>query len=66
MNKTTANHHARELYRAAMMRGKFETTQREWHAVYYPDDNCVVVTYVGPKNEDDIRQHVCMVRKNWL
>lgn len=64
MNKTTANHHARELYRAAMTRGKFETTQAEWHAVYYPEDDVVVVHYLDAKERE--REHVCKVRKNWI
>ncbi len=65
MNKTTANYHARELYRAFLTRAKTETTKADWHAVIYSEDDCVVVTYLGPKGDEDVRQHVCIIRKSW-
>jgi hypothetical protein len=66
MNKSTANGIARQLYRLAMTRGKFETCQRDYTAEYFPDDDTVVVTYMGPKGDEDVRQHYCKVRKSWM
>lgn len=65
MRKSIANMHARELYRSFLTRAKTETTRADWHAVVYPEDNVVVVTYIGPKGDEDVRQHVCVIRKSW-
>lgn len=65
MNKTTANSIARDAYRLAITRGIYETTKRDWHTNYYPEDGIVTVHYCNPKNENDVLQHVCKVRKSW-
>jgi hypothetical protein len=64
MNKTTANHIAREAYRLAMTHARFETCTRDYHTNYYPDENVVTVHYLDNKERE--RMHICNVRKNWI
>ena len=64
MKKSHANHIAQQLYRLFITRGKTETTQRDYHAVVYPEINCVVVTYCDAK--ENVKQHTCEIRKSWV
>jgi hypothetical protein len=66
MKKSVANRVAEQCYRAAITRGKYETCTRDYTAVYYPEDDNVIVTYV-PENSktEEPKWHVCKVRKSW-
>lgn len=66
MNKRTANHLAEACYRRALTRGVYETSTRDYTAVYYPDCDSVVVSYTLEKTQhNEVYQHTCPVRKSW-